>query len=308
MKTKVYGWYYWVAALALASCLAVGLVPTGLWSQSANPQPIQEKQERHEVNAELEELKRTNPEEYKRGRARLVLMAQMYLGELGYGTLFTGNLDERTQRAIREYQAHNGLKVTGDVDGDTVDHLMADSNVLRKRADLGLPSLMVYTDAWDEGYFAAKGSWFWEGGPEPPISTSRIRCWKDGKRCVEARATEFDLLGHFLAVEFYEYEIERWDRETITTLPEEDPPLLGCQKVHLLIQRQDKRVLQFEIPDFKGSKECETFSGLRRSTEVHAIRLEGGEKIYLPKNESRRAASQRILRIPDDVRKLVETQ
>ena len=84
--------------------------------------------------AEWERLKKTNSGDFENLRGKFIVSAQMLLGEFGYGTTFTGVLDKKTKEALSEYQAHNCLPVTGDIEPRTIDQLMTDKNALDPRA------------------------------------------------------------------------------------------------------------------------------------------------------------------------------
>ena len=117
--------------------------------------------------------------------------------------------------------------------------------------------------------------------------------------CVDARAVWLDVLGfHSLSVALHTYEIERWDTDVIVTVPEYDP----CGKTNLYIQRHDERVLQFEIPDYRGREECKK---LRPSAEVYVNSLEDGSKIYEPRHRSRKATLRRILRMMEESKRAI---
>src|ERR1700722_14029796 len=49
-------------------------------------------------------------------QAKSLVMSQMILGRLGYGTPFTGVADERTKEAIKAYQTNKGLTQSGVID------------------------------------------------------------------------------------------------------------------------------------------------------------------------------------------------
>ena len=98
--------------------------------------------------ADWERLRRASPREFEKRKAGFLVGAQMYLGEFGYGTLITGKPDERTNQALREYQARNGLPATGDLDPQTIDRLMADDEALHKPA-LWLPDFSFHADSWN---------------------------------------------------------------------------------------------------------------------------------------------------------------
>ena len=190
----------WVFGLGLATCFAFctpGMqllsqgapksgdkVPAGSARQMMQEQETGCKKGTQEFRTELEKLKKTAPAEHERTMTRYTLMAQVILGELGYGTLFTGVIDEQTQKALRAYQEHNGLTVSGDVDEETRNSLTGDKEVLTRPAKVVLPQSIILTGFWDQGSFSASGSWLWEG--DLGLSTSQIECQRDRAECTEA--------------------------------------------------------------------------------------------------------------------------
>lgn len=300
----------WVFGLGLATCFAFCTPGMQLLSQGAaksgdevpagSARQMMQEQETgcekgtQEFRTELEKLKETDPAEYMRAMTRYTLMAQMILGELGYGTLFTGVIDERTRKTLRAYQEHNRLTVSGDVDEETRNSLTGDKEVLTRPAKVVLPQSIIITGLWDQGSFSASGSWLWEG--DLGLSTSQIECQRDRAECTEARASWLNLSGlQFLDVTLHTYEIERWDADVIVTVPK----YAGCRKEHLYIQRHDERVLQFEIPDTGGHEECKKRDPSDEAFVITTSLVDGG-KIYEPRNHSRKAALRRILRMTEE--------
>ena len=74
-----------------------------------------------------------NPAGTKKEYAFYVLESQKTLGTLGYGTLFTGSVDRRTQDALSRYQKSKGIFQSGNVDVVTSFALSQDEMLLDKR-------------------------------------------------------------------------------------------------------------------------------------------------------------------------------
>jgi hypothetical protein len=173
--------------------------------------PEEEKNLRADFNREFAAAKK-DPKQY----AELIMGVQLLLAKLGYGTTFTGDLDDYTKRALKEYQRYNGLPVTGEMNFETFQKVNADSVVSSKDAVM-LPPSESSLESWDKGYVSVSGTWLNAGEDDIPMpQASQISCFKDLGICLESQAVVFK--GMLKADEDL-YEIERWDNLEIVTKP-----------------------------------------------------------------------------------------
>ena len=130
-------------------------VPETNTSQSEQPGKSSATLSPEEIQAqkELENLK-SRPEEYR----VLLLGVQIFLGRFGYGTgPYTGELDEKTQAALRAYQKYVGLPETGQVDFRTLKSLTADNQILDQPLPF-LPKANFHLEQWDKA-IQVQGTW-----------------------------------------------------------------------------------------------------------------------------------------------------
>jgi Putative peptidoglycan binding domain len=206
-------------------------------------------------------------------KADMVLLAQLVLGQLGYGTgPYNANLDEKTQAALRVYEKNRKLPVTGDpMSFETLQQLHADLNAANYRP-VSLPSLDVFIDFWDNGYFSAKGTWVLSNeGMAWPEQTSKIDCYRASKMCVEATSiVRGDVTDRRLSIDTDSYEIERWDEHEIVTKPLQ----FGCTRYVRRVNRAQKSVTGIRSMtstqgDCKGIDNTEKYMVLSDGFEVY---------------------------------------
>ena len=173
----------------------------------------------------LEKFKREKPAEYENQRRMFTLVTQMFLGRIGYDVgPFDGQLGQRTRSALGLYQKMRGLPVTLDpLSFETNKQIGADFAALEQHTVV-LPELLISTDAWDDGYVFAEGTWAISGQEMVwPEQTSKINCFLDLGICLEATATvESRAPGTgewHLELELHTYQIERWNAVELVTKP-----------------------------------------------------------------------------------------
>jgi hypothetical protein len=181
--------------------------------------------ERKTYSRGLEKLQREKPVEYENQRRMFTLVTQMLLGRIGYDVgPFDGQLGQRTQSALGLYQKRRGLPVTLDpLSFETNKQISADFAALEQHTVV-LPELLISTDAWDDGYVFADGTWAIRGEDMVwPEQTSKINCFRDLGICLEATATvESSAPGTgewHLELELHTYQIERWNAVELVTKP-----------------------------------------------------------------------------------------
>lgn len=173
----------------------------------------------------LEKLRREKPVEYESQRRMFTLVTQMFLGRIGYDVgPFDGQLGQRTQSALGLYQEKRGLPITQDpLSFETNKQISADFAALEQHTVV-LPELLISTDAWDDGYVFAEGTWDVRGEEMVwPEQTSKINCFRDLGICLEATATvkaSRPGTGEWhLELELHTYQIERWNAVELVTKP-----------------------------------------------------------------------------------------
>lgn len=220
--------------------------------------------------------------------AQSVLEAQEALGKFGYGTLFTGKVDDRTKDALRAYQNRNSLRATGDLDYSTWVQIQRDSAALTPEIPIG-PMYMFNDSDWDN-ILTAEGVWL-EQGKEPTASTpliaTRIECFKPTRTCTAA--THRSTLIH---IQYFD--IERWDQHEIETKPDDLP--CGREQIH--ISRAEKSVLTINTAAYKDVEACTKLFG--PAAEPAVSRLGDARSLMEARLKAYREASDRILVIPAD--------
>ena len=173
----------------------------------------------------LLKLHREQPARYEEERRLFTLFAQMLLGRLGYDAgSFDGVLGDRTEAALRRYEANRRLPVTGDpLSFETSNQLTEDYAALDHQV-FDLPKLVIHIDDWDRGYVYAQGTWTMQGdNMQWPEQTSKIECSRRSGFCNESTAiAETSIFGageRHLSIDVETYAIERWDDIEVVTRP-----------------------------------------------------------------------------------------
>src|SRR5580704_2054408 len=225
-----------------------------------------------------------------RSWAQSLLESQESLAKFGYGTLFTGKLDDRTKEALRAYQGKNHLPATGDLDFATWKRIQHDGISLE--ADIPIGPMYVFNDSDWDNVVTAQGIWL-EQGKEPtsetPLRTTRIECFKPNKVCVAA--THGDTL-----INIQYLNIARWDKFEIETQPDDLP----CGREYIEINRSQKTVLTVNTAAYKNEEACTKLFGPPGKPMIS--RLADDEPLINVKLKALREARDRILVIPPDAK------
>src|SRR5215510_13386291 len=170
---------------------------------------------------ELNRLKQDNPKEYENSKRTATLLAQILLGQLGYGVgPYSAVLDKKTEQALRDYQKNRNLTPTGDpLTFETFNQMGKDMELINYNP-VSLPTLHVYTEFWESGNVWARGTWVLGGEKMSlPEQTTLLECYRDRGVCTEATAIVSKRRS--LTVDIDEYKIERWDDYEIVTQPKQ---------------------------------------------------------------------------------------
>lgn len=219
-----------------------------------------------------------------------VLFVQEALGQFGYGTgPYNGKLDEKTRRALMEYQTYNGIPPTGCIGDRTYMTIFEDREALDQLV-VDPPSYEFIDHSWDK-YVAAQGTWTVLNGEQANrTQTSRIDCERQSMICTETTAIierpplESDLSFNLIREH---HKIERWDSHEIITKPNDKV----CVRRSVRISRSQKAVMGLHVP--VGDKKL---CGLEEQRELQ-LRLEDGLKVWSKLAAKRREARSRILRM-----------
>jgi len=170
---------------------------------------------------ELNRLKQDNPKQYENSKRTATLIAQLLLGQLGYGVgPYSAVLDNKTEQALRDYQKNRNLTPTGDpLTFETFNQMGKDMELINYNP-VSLPTLHVYTEFWESGNVWARGTWVLGGEKMSlPEQTTLLECYRDRGVCTEATAIVSKRRS--LTVDIDEYKIERWDDYEIVTQPKQ---------------------------------------------------------------------------------------
>jgi len=226
---------------------------------------------------EFRSLKAKNPEKYATDMVEWNSIIQFALARFGFGTLITGEIDQRTILALKEYQQVRGLKVTGKIDEPTMNRLGSDLEI-DLDPSIVLPVGAVYVDDWENGYISARGTWVFTNSENVSSRhTSEMMCLRDLKICVESRAGLNE--PPYLTVRTMIYDIEKWDSVEISMKRDS-----GCNRTINRVIRATQQVTGIEMQiDNQGG--C---AGVAKP-EVH-MRLASGSKDWGALYEAERKA------------------
>ena len=215
----------------------------------------------------------------------LVLSAQMALGRFGYGTgPFDGKMDDKTRRALQEYQRYNTLPVTGAIDCETF-IVLTDNIESLERQLVFLPPYIFFGDTQ---FVMAQGTWTLVNDEQAwPLQTTTIHCHRKWNHCIESTAIVAD--GERLSLELNYYEVERWDNLEIVTKPRG----LACVRYTLRLSLSQRTVtgLRMTKPAAEG---CE-FIG----KQDIQLRLDNGTEIWRELDTAHSKAIGRVMRLGD---------
>lgn len=225
----------------------------------------------------------------------MIGMIQFELLKLGYFGCpqITGKMDKATETALRKYQGHRGLPITGKLNSRTFDKVLKDFDIIDP--DPIAVSGYHFSDYIWETYFKADGTWVFESKIEKmadPIQRTEIQCYRDIGVCFEATAYISD---NMLNVSNEVYDIERWDEYEIVTKPLD----FGCVRYVLKIHRPNKTVRKFRST-LRTTDLCKGVD-----TTEKAIRLVDGFSEYW-KSRRKRIDKRRDILSPN-VKKLIES-
>jgi hypothetical protein len=241
-----------------------------------------ERKEYGELKADWDKRLRSNPATFTKFREKLLVQAQMILGRFGYGTKFTGIRDAETVEALRNYQAHKGIPVSGELDALTYYSVTSDDEVAEKQlVDFG-----SYHFGWYDDYFSGGGAWDRMNTSEGSVQSSELECFRDRNVCVETDATALKVLGiSTIGAKVTEFSITKWDKFEL--IAEDASP--DCERDELRINHGETTVSLISTPTYKHDF-CQKTLG---KPETITYALVDGTKIYWQREteNSKRKAS-----------------
>jgi hypothetical protein len=237
----------------------------------------------------------------------IVVKVQMALSRFGYGIgPFDGLLDEKTRRALREYQAYNALSPTGAIDPQSFMKLEEGMKRLAlAQFPVRLPRYQFADALWDQGSVLGEGTWMLLNAPdaelEDPLQATRVSCSQRKMICEEETAimkptlrSEIGLITPLTM----DYDIAQWDEHEIITKPNDNK--FDCLRTSLRISRLQKTVTKIQSPITNELKSYLCRRELRRDFE---FRLEDGTRVQSNFGNRHRESVSSVLRIDQSLLK-----
>ncbi len=224
-----------------------------------------------------------------------VLESQRTLGSLGYGTLFTGVVDRRTQFALSLYQKNKGIYQSGNVDTVTSFALEQDEVLLNKRI-IGTGFFTFFAQMWNQ-YFSVDGAWDYQNKNDYYVQASHIECNPKSRSCAESDAVLG--FGTALMVTTKDYNITKWDDYRIlaefTDLP--------CEKDQLEIVRDTQEVTLHMVSIDKANPSCKNLMGDATIIDAHLIDM---RKLETQRMEELGKKREALFLYSDSAKKVLE--
>lgn len=263
------------ALLAQAQPHQVLLVSESSYYRALSPA---ERKEYEELKVDWDKQAKGGVQSLKTFRAKTTLHSQVILGRFGYGTLFTGILDDRTRDALGTYQRKNGLPVTLDVDAITYYALTKDDDAAEKQVTV-LPKFALY---FHDSYVSADGVWDHMNKSESSVQSSHLECHRESGTCLEADASLIEILGSpGIFSKLGQYQVTKWDAYEVVA----EDATADCERDQLLINQQEKSVTIISTPTYKNQG-CKELLGKPETVTYHLI---DGAQLYT----NRLAATQK---------------
>jgi hypothetical protein len=248
-----------------------------------------------DLNAEWLKDQGSDPAAFKKYYASVVVESQTILGRLGYGTLFTGIVDDRTRNALLGYQKKNGIFQSGSVDPLTFYALDKDEKVLDES--------IVTTDwfifnarSWNR-YFSAEGAWDYKNKDEFIVQSDQIECDKSSGTCTDASASL--VASSSLGVVTNSYRITKWDDYRILA----ELVDLPCEKDQIEIVRDEQTVTMHMISIDKDNPACNKLMGNPTTIDAHLV---DWKKIGMPRIETLQKKRALLLQYSDSAKEIIQ--
>lgn len=236
-----------------------------------------------------------DPAEAKKTYAFDVLNSQKTLGCLGYGTLFTGVVDSRTQDALSLYQKKRGIFQSGNVDVVTTFALQQDEMLLSKRI-VTTGFFSFFAQMWNR-YFSVDGAWDYQNKSDYSAQASNIECDPKSRLCKESDAVLG--FGTALVVVTKDYNITQWDDYRILA----EFSYLPCEKDQLEIVRDTQTVTLHMISIDKDNPHCKDLMGDATTIDAHLIDMRKLEMQRMTELGKKRDA---LFLYSDSAKKIIE--
>jgi hypothetical protein len=236
-----------------------------------------------------------DPVEAKKIYALDVLDSQKTLGSLGYGTLFTGVVDRRTQDALSLYQKNRGIFPSGNVDAVTSFALAQDEMLLNKRI-ITTGFFSFFAQMWNR-YFSVDGAWDYQNKDDYNVQASNIACDPKSRICTESDAVLG--FGTSLVVVTKDYNITRWDDYRILA----ELTYLPCEKDQMEIVRDTQKVTLHMISIDKDNPHCKDLMGDATTIDAHLIDMRELDRQRMTELGKKRDA---LFLYSDSAKKIIE--
>ena len=237
----------------------------------------------------------------------IVVRVQMALGRFGYGIgPFDGMFDEKTRRALREYQAYNALSPTGAIHPQTFMKIHDDMNVLAlAQFPVRLPRYQFADAMWELGSVLAEGTWTVLNAPnaelETPLQATQVSCSRQKMICTEETAfirptfrNEVSLITPLTR----DYVIAQWDEHEIITKPADNK--FECTRTSLRISRLQESVTRIQSPI---TNELKSYLCRRELRHDFEFRLVDGTRVQSDLSNRHRESVSSILRLDQSLLK-----
>jgi hypothetical protein len=291
------------AFLGFFCCLVLPSVTIASGQQAQDPVevyvrtlPQKEQKSYSDLKADWDKQEKGDPKEFKQSQSQAMVMSQMILGRFCYGTIFNGMPDARTQDALRAYQAHRGLPITGTLNSITFFCLTEDDDAADKQ-DVGLP---FFWFGWDDDYLSASGVWDRMNSSDNSLMATELECFKASSTCIEADGIDyiFSLGLSNVGSKITEFFVTKWDGYEITA--EDSTP--DCEHDQILINRQEKSILLISTPTYK-KESCSKLLGKPETITYHLV---AGFKLSQGRFQAAQEARSKLYQFSDTAKTLMQ--
>jgi hypothetical protein len=242
--------------------------------------------------------RKKDPTSFKKLKAETVLQSQMILGRFGYGTLFTGTLDTRTQDALRAYQQKKGIPASGNVDDLTYFALTKDGDAADAQPPSGLPSFKLF---YHDDFVWGEGAWDRLNSSEGYLEAAHFECYKERSLCLEANAVELEIFGfRSINAKMTEFKVTKWDQYELVA--EDNTP--DCERDQLMINQQEKSVTILSTPTYK-KESCKKELG---QPQTVTYRLVDGQALSKDRDASARTATSDLYQLSDEAKAILKSK
>jgi Putative peptidoglycan binding domain len=224
-------------------------------------------------------------------QAKSLVVSQMVLGTLGYGTKFTGVADAQTKEAIAAYQSSREIAPSGVLDAETFWSLTRDGDWVDER----VTSMIPFDLYWQDDSITANGVWDRMNDKATYLESTNIECDRAKGKCIEADAM---LSFNVLVAKQTEFEVTKWDEYEVVA--EDSTP--ACERDELRINHQEKSVTVISTPTYKNES-CAKALG---KPETVTYRLVSGTEIAADRSRTLQLHRKALYLLTADARAIMD--